>query len=553
MSDESTPLPSLSAALTASRQKPAASPTTPAATLADQPASAPESSDTSADRPIAPVAADFGYPENWLHINSLDLEAQGVARKADGKVVFVDGALPFEWVTAQVNRKKNNWEAATLIAVQKESSQRVTPGCPHFGLHAGACGGCKMQHLDATAQVAMKQRVLEDNLWHLGKVTPDTLWRPIQGPTWGYRYRARLSVRHVLKKGTVLIGFHERKSRYVADMSVCPVLPPHVSAMLLPLRGLIASMDARDTCPQIELACGDSVTALVLRHMAPLSTADLDRLRAFATAHPEVQWWLQPKGPDTVHLLDEPKAGDAELSYDLPAFGIHMPFKPTDFTQVNPHINRVLVSRALRLLDAKPHERVIDWFCGLGNFTLPIATQAGSVLGIEGSETLVARSRENYEKNQASSLDGHALCATEFVARNLFDMTPAMLMADGRADKWLVDPPREGAFALSKALADVHQQRLADAGFAAKLPVQTDAEVAENLPAAVLPRVDIPQGWEPPRRIVYVSCNPATLARDAGLLVHLAGYRCVGAGVVNMFPHTAHVESMAVFEWNGLK
>ena len=484
-------------------------------------------------RPDVPLAADFGFPENWLHINSLDLEAQGVARKADGKVVFVDGALPFEWVSAQVNRKKNNWEAATLTTVHRESSQRVKPGCPHFGLHAGACGGCKMQHLDAAAQVAMKQRVLEDNLWHLGKVKPETLWRPIQGPTWGYRYRARLSVRHVIKKGQVLIGFHERKSRYVADMSVCPVLPPHVSAMLVPLRGLIASMDARDTCPQIELACGDEVTALVLRHLEPMTAADADRLRAFAAAHPGVQWWLQPKGPDTVHLLDAPTPDTPVLSYALPDFGIVHPFKPTDFTQVNPHINRVLVSRALRLLDAQPTERVIDWFCGLGNFTLPIATQAREVLGVEGSEALVARSRENYKKNQESPLIQNKLSATEFVARNLFEMTPEMLRADGTADKWLVDPPREGAFALCKALAD------------AVNPGATDGQVAEGEAAAASAG-----NWQPPRRIVYVSCNPATLARDAGLLVHVAGYRCVGAGVVNMFPHTAHVESMAVFERN---
>jgi 23S rRNA (uracil1939-C5)-methyltransferase len=549
MSDETMPLPSLSAALTASRTTSAPSPQT-----TESEAAAP-----GPDRRSAPLARDFGFPDDWLHINSLDLEAQGVARKADGKVVFVDGALPFEWVSAQVNRKKNNWEAATLTSIHRESSQRVTPGCPHFGLHAGACGGCKMQHLDASAQVAMKQRVLEDNLWHLGKVKPDTLWRPIQGPTWGYRYRARLSVRHVIKKGTVLIGFHERKSRYVADMSVCPVLPPHVSAMLVPLRGLIASLDARDTCPQIELACGDHVTALVLRHLEPLSDADRDRLRQFAGQHPGVQWWLQPKGPDTVRLLDELAPGEAELSYDLPAFGIHMPFKPTDFTQVNPHINRVLVSRALRLLDAQPHERVIDWFCGLGNFTLPIATQAARVLGIEGSEALVARSRENYEKNKALALDGKALSATEFVARNLFEMTPAMLLADGQADKWLVDPPREGAFALAKALADVHQQRLKDAGL---LPSKSasgtgDEEAAAGdtppgTPGAALALVVVPADWVPPKRIVYVSCNPATLARDAGLLVHMAGYKCVGAGVVNMFPHTAHVESMAVFEWEGL-
>ena len=463
-------------------------------------------------------------PDGWLQVQSLDLDAQGVARKPDGKVIFIDGALPFELVTANTHRKKNNWEQASLTAIHRESSQRVRPGCPHFGLHAGACGGCKMQHLHMGAQVAVKQRVLEDNLWHLGKVKAQTMLRPIEGPSWGYRYRARLSVRHVIKKGQVLIGFHERKSRYVADMQQCPVLPPHVDAMLMPLRALIAGMDARDTCPQIELACGDSVTALVLRHLEPLSAGDLARLRAFAAEH-NVQWWLQPKGPDTVKLLDE---GGEQLSYALPDFGITMPFKPTDFTQVNPHINRVLVSRALRLLDVQPHERVIDWFCGLGNFTLPLATQAREVLGIEGSEALVARSRENYVINQALANDHKALAATEFVARNLFDMTPEMLVADGAADKWLVDPPREGAFALAKALADIEQARIG-------------AEGAGPLPAGA-------EGWTPPRRIVYVSCNPATLARDAGLLVHLAGYQCTAAGMVNMFPHTAHVESMAVFE-----
>ena len=463
-------------------------------------------------------------PDGWLQVQSLDLDAQGVARKPDGKVIFIDGALPFELVTANTHRKKNNWEQASLTAIHRESSQRVRPGCPHFGLHAGACGGCKMQHLHVSAQVAVKQRVLEDNLWHLGKVKAQTMLRPIEGPSWGYRYRARLSVRHVIKKGQVLIGFHERKSRYVADMQQCPVLPPHVDAMLMPLRALIAGMDARDTCPQIELACGDSVTALVLRHLEPLSAGDLARLRAFAAEH-NVQWWLQPKGPDTVKLLDE---GGEQLSYALPDFGITMPFKPTDFTQVNPHINRVLVSRALRLLDVQPHERVIDWFCGLGNFTLPLATQAREVLGIEGSEALVARSRENYVLNQAVANDYKALAATEFVARNLFDMTPEMLVADGAADKWLVDPPREGAFALAKALADIEQARIG-------------AEGAGPLPAGA-------EGWTPPKRIVYVSCNPATLARDAGLLVHLAGYQCTAAGMVNMFPHTAHVESMAVFE-----
>ena len=470
-------------------------------------------------------------PEGWLEVQSMDLDAQGVARKPDGKVVFIDGALPGEQVSAHTHRRKNQWEQANLTEIHRESPLRVRPVCPHFGLHAGACGGCKMQHLEPGAQVAVKQRVLEDNLWHLAKVRPETLLRPIAGPSWGYRYRARLSVRYVAKKGEVLVGFHERKSRYVADMRVCPVLPPSVSAMLVPLRELVYGMEARETCPQIELACGDTVTALVLRHLEPLSDADLERLRDFARSHSaggmRLQWWLQPKGPDTVHLLDpfEPRdEADLGLSYALPEFGVVMPFRPTDFTQVNPHINQVLVARALRLLAPARSERVIDWFCGLGNFTLPLATQAGEVLGIEGSAALVARSCENLSLNQARRA---GLAPTRFVARNLFEMTPEALVADGVADKWLVDPPREGAFALAKALVDLHQRQI-EGGPAACTP--------EGLP------------WTPPQRIVYVSCNPATLARDAGLLVHQAGYRCSAAGVVNMFPHTAHVESIAVFD-----
>ena len=448
-------------------------------------------------------------PDGWLAVDALDIEAQGVARRADGKVVFIDGALPFEVVSAQIRRRKNNWEQGTLTEIHRESNQRVAGRCPHFGLHEGACGGCKMQHLHVAAQVAIKQRVLEDNLWHLAKVKPEMVMRPIEGPAWGYRWRARFSVRHVRKKGTVLVGFHERRSRYVADMRECHVVPKHVSDLLLPLRELIGSMEAIETLPQIELACGDDVTALVLRHLEPLSEGDIAKLQTFARAHEQVQWWLQPKGPDTIRLLDE---GGPQLAYALPEFGVRMPFRPTDFTQVNPHINRVLVSRALRLLDAKAGERVIDWFCGLGNFTLPIATRAGEVLGVEGSEALVQRARENCDAN---GLRGQAA----FAARNLFEMTPQQLVADGTAQRWLVDPPREGAFALVKALADLQQQ----------------PEMKEG-------------GWRPPSRIVYVSCNPATLARDAGLLVHQAGYTCTHAGVVNMFPHTAHVESIAVFD-----
>jgi 23S rRNA (uracil1939-C5)-methyltransferase len=466
-------------------------------------------------------------PVEWLNVESLDIEAQGVAHKADGKVVFIDGALPFEVVSANTNRKKDNWEKATLTAIQHESSQRVTPGCPHFGMHEGACGGCKMQHLHIAAQVAVKQRALEDGLWHLGKLKAGNVMRPIEGPAWGYRYRARISVKFVRKKNDVLIGFHERKSRYVADMKVCHVLPKHVSDLLMPLRALVGSMDAKETIPQLELAVGDDVVAMVVRHMEALSEGDMDKLRAFTVAHPAVQWWLQPKGLDTVHLMDEKLGKVSTLFYALPQFGITMPFKPTDFTQVNPHINQVLVARALRLLDVQKSERVIDWFCGLGNFTLPLATQAREVLGVEGSEELVARSRQNYELNKHPAGTNTALSATNFVVRNLFEITGSVLAADGISEKWLMDPPREGAFALVKALVE--------------LVTQSTNPTIENPSEAV-------KNWQPPKRIVYVSCNPATLARDAGLLVNEAGYTCTAAGVVNMFPHTAHVESIAVFD-----
>jgi 23S rRNA (uracil1939-C5)-methyltransferase len=450
--------------------------------------------------------------DDWLTVESLDIEAQGIARRSDGKVVFIEGALPGERVRVQVTRRKAQWEQGQMAERATESPLRVRPGCEHFGLHAGACGGCRMQHLEASAQVAIKQRVLEDNLQHLGQVRPARVLRPIEGPAWGYRYRARLSVRHVPKKGGVLVGFHERKSSYVADMKRCPVLPPHVSAMLVPLRELIGRMAARDRLPQIELAVGERrrglVTVLVLRHLVPLDAADLAELRAFARHH-DIVWWLQPDGPDTAHPLE---ADAPTLAYDLPEFDVTMPFRPTDFTQVNHQINRVLVDRAVRLLAPTVQDRVIDWFCGMGNFTLALARRAASVHGVEGSRVLVDRAVANAAAN------GLAGSVTAEV-RNLFEVTLADVAAMGPASLWLLDPPREGALALAKALAD---HAAGGSGASAS--------------------------WLPPRRIVYVSCNPATLARDAGLLVSQAGYRLSLAGVVNMFPHTAHVESMAVFD-----
>jgi 23S rRNA (uracil1939-C5)-methyltransferase len=304
------------------------------------------------DTQAAPEAAVPAHLQ-WLKVESLDLEAQGVAHRPDGKVVFIEGALPGEEVRVSVSRKKNNWEQGDMTELRHESAQRVRPQCVHFGL----CGGCKMQHFHASAQVAVKQRVLEDNLWHLGKVKPERVLRPIEGPTWGYRYRARLSVRHVIKKNAVLVGFHERKSRYVADMQTCEILPPHISRLLMPLRALIAGMDQCDRLPQIELAVGTQVTVMVLRHLEALSNADRQRLKAFAIEHSAwnggrhpLSWWLQPKGPETVHPLDESLPG---LDYTLPEFGITMPFKPTDFTQVNHHINQVLVGRAVRMLGVR--------------------------------------------------------------------------------------------------------------------------------------------------------------------------------------------------------
>lgn len=430
---------------------------------------------------------------NPVIIESLDHEGRGIAH-ADGKVIFVEGALTGERVTYSSYRKKNSYEQAQVGQILKQSFMRVQPKCANFGV----CGGCSMQHLEARAQVAAKQRVLEDNLERIGKVKPETVLPPIFGQAWGYRQRARLSVRHVLKKGKTLVGFREKNGKYVADMQHCEILPPKI-ASLLPLLGeLNESFTVRDILPQIEVAVGDHVVVLVLRILQALSPSDEAAIRQFADQH-QVQFWTQTKGPETVmpfYPLDAP-----QLSYSLPEFGITMPFAPTEFTQVNSEMNRLMVSRAMRLLDPQPGERIADFFCGLGNFTLPIARSAAQVLGIEGSDALVKRAGQNAACN---GLSGN----TEFKAMNLFEMDEAALAQLGHFDKWLVDPPRDGAIELMKSIS---------------------AETA-------------------PRRIVYVSCSPSTLARDAEVLVHAKGYTLKAAGVMNMFPHTSHVESIAVFD-----
>jgi 23S rRNA (uracil1939-C5)-methyltransferase len=424
-------------------------------------------------------------------IESLDHEARGITR-LEGKTIFVDGALPGEVVEYASFRRKPSYELAHLVNVISGSVARVRPHCEYFGI----CGGCAMQHLEASAQVAVKQRVLEDSLWHIGRVRPEQILPPIQGAPWGYRHRARLGVRYVPKKGGALIGFHERRSSYIADMRSCAILPPHVSDLLLPLRELISALSIPDRLPQIEVAVGEQCTALVLRILDPLNAHDEDLLRHFADRH-DVVFYLQPKGPDTVYRF-YPVPGP-RLSYRLPEFGLELEFRPTDFTQVNHAVNRVLVRRAMRLLDPRPGERIADMFCGLGNFTLPIARSGASVVGVEGSQALVERGRESAIKN---GLAGQV----EFGVANLFACTPESLAALGRFDKMLIDPPREGAIEVIGALGD-----------------------------------------DAPGRIVYVSCNPATLARDAALLVD-KGYAFKAAGAVNMFPQTGHVESVAVFQ-----
>lgn len=425
-------------------------------------------------------------------IESLDYEARGIAR-LDGKAIFVDGALPGETVEYASFRKKPKYELANLVRVIKPSTARVPPKCQHFGI----CGGCAMQHMDVSAQVASKQRVLEDSLWHIGRVRPEQILSPIHGTPWGYRHRARLGVRFVEATGEVLIGFHERRSSYIADIQTCDVLTPQVSALLMPLRKLLAQLSIARNIPQIELAVGEQCTAFSLRILAPLSKKDEGLLKAFADQH-SVVFYLQPKGPDTVFRFYP--TGGPELSYLLPEFDLAFEFKPTDFTQVNHAVNRVMVHRALRLLEPKPGERIADMFCGLGNFTLPIARSGAEVLGVEGSEALVRRGRSGALANGLGE-------RVKFAVANLFECSEASISALGRFDKMLIDPPREGALELVKALSG-------------------------NLP----------------RRIVYVSCNPATLARDSAVLVSEKGYRFVAAGAINMFPHTAHIESIAVFE-----
>jgi len=442
------------------------------------------------------VPAEISSP---VLVESLDQEGRGVAH-VDGKTIFIDGALPNEIVSYQITRAKSDYAFANVSSILKQSHLRVTPQCKHFGY----CGGCKLQHLDFVGQVATKQRLLESNIKHIGKAKPVNMLPPLMGPTWGYRHKARLSVKYVEKKERVLVGFNERSTRFVADMDSCAVLTPEVSVLIVPLQELIAQLTLRDKIPQLELAVGESVAdagkhiVLIFRILDALQPADEVLLKAFADRH-HVNIWTQTKGADTVKPY-YPLAAPS-LQYSLNEFALIYPFKPNEFTQVNPQINQVMVRRAMQLLQPQAGERIADFFCGIGNFTLPIARSGATVLGYEGLSNLVMRAVES------ATLNGLADIAT-FDVSDLFKMTPELLTGLGRFDKWLIDPPRDGAFELVKSIDE------------------------KNAPEC----------------IVYVSCNPATLARDIDVLVNQKGYVLSAAGVINMFPHTAHVESIALLQ-----
>jgi 23S rRNA (uracil1939-C5)-methyltransferase len=437
-------------------------------------------------------------------VESLDQEGRGVAH-VDGKTIFIDGALPTEKVTYQITRSKNTYAFANVVAVLKQSNLRVQPQCPHFGV----CGGCKLQHLDFVGQVATKQRLLENDIKHIGKAKPENMLPPLIGPTWGYRYKARLSVKYVDKKDRVLVGFNEKGTRFVSDMNSCEVLVPEVSALIAPLQVMIAQLSIRDKLPQLEVAVGEpdkwhnaentvKNIVMIFRIMDALSAADEGILKTFADEH-QITIWTQTKGPDTIRPFYPLHA--PQLQYSLSEFDLKYPFKPNEFTQVNPQINQVMIRRAMQLLQPKQGERIADFFCGIGNFTLPIARSGATVLGYEGLANLVARAVESATLNNLEQ-------NTAFDVSDLFQMTSESLTALGRFDKWLIDPPRDGAFELVKAIDESNA----------------------------------------PTRIVYVSCNPATLARDIDVLVNQKGYTLSAAGVINMFPHTAHVESIALLK-----
>jgi len=425
-----------------------------------------------------------------LTITGMSHDGRGVA-ELGGKKIFVHGALPGEHVRARLVARQRRYDDAEVMEILRASPQRVEPRCVHFGV----CGGCALQHLDSTAQILSKQETLLQNLERIGRVIPDRVLKALTGPVWNYRRKARLSARYVLKKERLLIGFRERQGRYVAEMTECHVLDQRVAMLLPQLTAMVSSLESREHIPQIEVACGDHMSALVFRHMVPLGAADLAILCAFAVEH-GIAVLLQPGGPESVHCL-EPR--QVQLDFELPGFGLSLEFGPSDFIQVNAGLNQAMIAHALQLLQPGESDVVLDLFCGLGNFTLPLARSAGKVVGVEGDAELVVKARHNAVRNGLENVEFH-------VADLTADLSGAGWLRHPYS-KVLIDPPRSGAEEMLTLI------EATGAG-----------------------------------RLVYVSCHPGSLARDAGIMVHSHGFKLLAAGVMDMFPHTAHVESIALFE-----
>lgn len=425
-------------------------------------------------------------------IEKFSHDGRGIAR-IDGKTTFIDGALPGETVQFNYKSKKKDYDEGLVFSVIQPSPQRVAPACPHYTL----CGGCSLQHLEGTAQIHEKQALLLDSFTRIGHCQPEAILAPLTSTLWGYRNKARLSVRYVEKKQSTLVGFREKNNpRYITEINTCPILNSRVDAELPALRQLVDSFDDPHCIAQIEVAAGDEDIALILRNLSQLSANDEEKLRAFSD-RTQFRIFLQPKGPDSVYLFHPQEAGDF-LTYQLPDYQVTFQFLPTDFTQVNAGLNRKMVTMALDLLELESHDVVLDLFCGLGNFSLPLAKKVAKVIGVEGSDAMVGRATSNAAANGIEN--------TQFFCANLDDEQSLSVLFDHPFNKILLDPPRTGAMEVVKQMDKLN-----------------------------------------PKRIVYVSCNPATLARDADILINQHGYRLCSAGVMDMFPHTAHVESIALF------
>ena len=426
-------------------------------------------------------------------IEDMTHEGNGVTR-LDGKTVFVAGSLTGEKVKYQQVKRSKKFDEADLIEVIEASPDRVEPRCEYFGY----CGGCSLQQMDESKQIIYKEKILVDNLQRLGNVTADEMLEPLTGPHWQYRRKARLGVKDVPKKGRVLVGFREKRAPYIADIKSCQVLESSVGLKLTALSEMIEKLSIKAKLPQIEVAIGDNAVGLVFRVLEDPTEDDLKILREFVAAEGFTAW-LQPGGPDTVVPLDD---HDTQLYYELPDYDTRVNFLPSDFTQINPELNKKMVKRAVEMLDIQPGQQVLELFAGLGNFTVPLARQAGEsgeVVTVEGEATLVARGEDNAKQNGCTNTVGYVA--------NLYEDCTNEPWYGRKFDRVLIDPPRSGA-----------------------------AEILPMIAAAS------------PEKIVYVSCHPGTLARDAGILVNDHGYRLVQAGVMDMFPHTAHVESIALFE-----